>query len=159
MHPSSLVRFASLLLAAGAMLLATGCVNRSDLRGLAVQLEDVTATAAPGGGAEVSFQIRYVNENLVPVAAAGAHHEIAFNGRAFAEVESDEPIGLPQMGAVTQTVRTTVDAATAARLRELAQTGSATYTLQTVVRVRAGEDRMRSHTGGSGTIDLSDLQW
>jgi hypothetical protein len=146
-----------LLLALSCLLLLSGCLTNTKLRGLAVQLVEVQATPVPGGGADLTLNFRYLNENNIALAVATARHRVTIGAVTLGRVDSTEPIGLPRLAAGNQPVTVRIDAATAARLRELQQAGTATYRLETTIIVEAAADKLQSRTSGSGTLDLTNL--
>jgi LEA14-like dessication related protein len=139
------------------LILLSGCQSSSTIRGIAVQLVDVRATPVAGGGADLTLNISYVNENLVMIAASGARHRVTLNGVQLGRVESKEPIGLPQMGTVTQEVTLPIDPGMVARLRDMQAAGTVSYELDSTILITAGEDKMESRSSGSGTVSLANL--
>jgi len=149
------------LLSATALIAAlsflSGCLSTPELRGIAVQLTDIRAQPLDQGGAEVSLTIRYLNENLVAIAVSETEHRIWIDGMSLGRIESDQPVGLPQLGEASETLKLTVDASTAARLRQLQANGSANYRLESRLLVMAAQDELKSNTSGTGTVDVSNL--
>ncbi len=143
-----------------ALLVATlfaGCLNKAEVRGITVQLVDVSG-ARTASGAELTLRLHYLNENLVGIAADGARHRVTIGGVTLGRVENKQPIGLPQMGSDTQEVKVQIDSATADRLRALQASGVANYEMESTILISAGETDMQSRGTSSGTVSLAQLQ-
>ena len=140
-----------------ALLSTGGCLSTAKLRGLAVQLVDVRAAEAAAGQPQLVLSIRYINENLVPIAASGSEHRLTLDGVLVGRAESDRPIGLPQQGAEIQEITMTVNPAAVPRLRAMQASGAASYQLESVIIVDTGEDELESKTIGTGSVSLANL--
>ncbi|HEX2101677.1 MAG TPA: hypothetical protein VHF69_13475 [Candidatus Synoicihabitans sp.] len=134
-----------------------GCASNAKVRNIAVQLVAVKATSTSNGGAQLALSIRYFNENLVPIATSGGRHRLTLGDVTLPRIESEEPIGLPQLGSDTQDVTVTVDAGTVARLRALQSAGTVSYQLDSTLLIEAGDDDLESRTGASGSVSLAEL--
>jgi LEA14-like dessication related protein len=151
-----LPRFA-LIFASASLLLLAGCLSNTELRGIAVQLVEVKASPTTDGGAQLTLSIRYINENLVAIAASGARHKVTLNGVSLGRIDSEKPIGLPQHGTETLEYTLNVDAGTVTRLREMQAAGVANYALESSIRVLAGDEKLESRTSGSGSVAMANL--
>lgn len=146
------------LTAAFALVFLGGCLGNTKLRGLAVELVGIQASAADAGAAQLTVTIRFINENVIPIAAARSVHRLALNGVSLGRITSDRPLGLPQLGSESQALTLRVDAATVAQLRRMQAAGTANYHLESAIFVEAGDDRLESRTSATGAIDLSGLR-
>jgi LEA14-like dessication related protein len=143
-----------LFVAVTALFLTAGCASNTQIRGIAVQLIEVKVAPVAGGGADLTASIRYINENLVAIASAGSRHRLSLNGVSVGRLESEQPIGLPQMGTDVQDITVRVDGAMLARLQEMQSAGVANYQLESTIRVLAGDDKLESRTSASGSVPV-----
>lgn len=146
------LRFLASFLSLGCLALLTGCGSSGQLRGISVNLDRIT----PGPNGSATATLRFINENVVPVGISTSKHKVSINGQSLGTLNSQQPLGLPQLTTATQEVTFTLTPAQADLLRKAAPGGA--YRIESVLFVSNGEDRLDVKSQGQGTVDLSAMR-
>ncbi len=135
-----------------------GCRSVGKLGGVTVSV--VALRSMESGGAahgQVAMNLRFTNENVVPVGISRARHKLFLNGTLAGEVMNESPLGLPPLTSLSQDVTLPLTATAPAALRELAQRPQTSYRIESILYVDAGEEKMDIKTQNQGSVDLTGL--
>lgn len=139
-------------------LLFAGCGSGGKLGGVAVDVVTIRSAQPALLETEVVLGLRYTNENVVPVGFGGSRHKFYLNGTYIGQAVSNRPVGLAPLTTGTQDVTVMVkNGALLNVLRNLSQQPQASYKIESVLLVTAGEDRMEIKTQREGAVDLTGL--
>ncbi len=139
-----------LVLLAGLSLVGCTSVQKA---GIVVSVVKVAATEVALTDRKVVLQLRLQNENLMAIALASTEHKVYFNGIYFGEAVGRKPVALMERGDVPYEVTLTLaDAAQAARLREVLQSGVVNYRLETRMLCDAGGEDLYLVSKDSGQL-------
>ena len=138
------------------MLIAAGCNSSSKLGGVRVNVIDLVPTDASLLETRAQMTLRYINENVFPLAINGSVHKLYLNGDYVGKTVSDQAVGLPRLSTATQTVTLLLEnLAMVKKLQELTKTSSISYRLDSKVYLLVGEDTMTISSSSMGELDLS----
>ena len=134
------------------ILLQVGCASNPGLNGVNVTITELR----PSAGNEATMALSFVNENVIPIAVSGGTYTLYLNGTSVGKTVSNAAIGLPQQS--TGSVTVTIPLNNAAMLKKL-QDGNgaktASYRLESVLRVEAGDEHLTLKSSASGSVDVS----
>lgn len=147
--------FLRLLCLSGLALLLAGCGSGTKLGGVAITALSIRTATPATPQPQAILNLRFTNENVVPVGLSGGRHRLYINGKAAGQALSREPLGLPQLSTATQEVTVTLEPGF---LASIAGATQASYRLESVLFVTAGEERMDIKTQSQGAIDVSALR-
>lgn len=142
-----------LALLCAALLLLAGCATSARLAGISTRLETVRlGEPGPAGQTPVTVTIRYVNENLSPIAISRSRHKLQLNGSPLGEIDSSRPVGMPARDSVLQEFSLDVPSS---RLATLPLGQGVTYRIETIADIIVGANDMQSRSQESGTVALT----
>ena len=131
-----------------AVFCASGCYNRFTLGAITVR---VASIELPAEGSQAKISLRYINENVFPVAISRSTHKVYAGGKFIGDIKSNEPVGLPQLGTASQTVTVLLD--NPAALREATSAGTFPYEVRSALYVESGDQRSTIKTRASGSAE------
>lgn len=135
-----------------------GCGVDFKLSGIQVNAIEVKQVSSTTLETQVTLVLRYTNENVVPIAAANTIHKLYLNGKYVGKAVSDKPVGMPPTGTVTQeTTFMLENIALLNQLKQIAEKQTASYKLESRIRVQSGEEENEYRTSSEGAIDLRPL--
>lgn len=147
---------ASFVMVLGFML--GGCGADFKLSGIQVTIVEVKQVTATTLETQLTLVLRYTNENLIPIGASNSVHKLYLNGTFIGKSVSDKPIGMPQVGTTTQETTFHIEnIALLNQLKNIADNKTASYKLESRIRVQSGEDANEYKTTSEGAIDLRPL--
>jgi LEA14-like dessication related protein len=149
------VRYVAVLIG---LVFVAGCSSNFRLSGFSVTVIDIRPINATLLETQASMTLRYTNENVIPVAISGSSHKLYLNGSYVGKAVSKEPVGLPSLNTVTQTVTVYLEnLSLIQRLQAMAQGNNQviSYRLESQLYVEAGEDHDTTKTSSTGQLDLS----
>lgn len=137
----------------------TGCGSVGKLGGVTISVVALRSPESGGAAnAQVVMNLRFTNENVVPVGISRARHKLFLNGALAGEVMNEVPLGLPPLTSLSQDVTLPLSAAAAATLRELAHRPQTSYRIESILYIDAGEEKMDIKTQNQGSVDLTGLR-
>lgn len=146
--------FSALALIVAAAFFA-GCASGGKLGGVSISVVSIRSSQQDN---QAVVTLRYLNENVVPIGIANSRHKLFINGTLAGQSVHNQALGLPQLAAGTQDVTLTFSNPTViSTLRGLAKQPQASYRLESVLFVVAGEEKIDIKTTGQGVVDLSGL--
>ena len=104
--------------ALGFALLLAGCQTRSSIGEISVTVVDFQPTGSSLAEARAIMALRFINENLAPVAFTSSTHKLYLNGTYVGKVLNNQAVGIP--AANTSTVDVSVFFGNPGLVRQLA---------------------------------------
>ncbi len=136
----------------------TGCGSVGKLGGVTVAVLGLRSPAAEATShGKIVMNLRFTNENVVPVGISRARHKLFLNGSLAGEVMNTNAVGLPPLATATQDVLLSLNAATAANWQQLVQRSPVDYRIESVLYVDAGEETLDIKTRNQGAVDLTGV--
>lgn len=134
-----------------------GCSADFKLSGILVNIVALKQVNVTGKEAQITLALQYTNENVVPLAATTTH-KLYLNGTFVGRSVNPPPLGLPQLGTVTQdTTFQLENLSLFNQLKAMAEKQTASYKLETRIKVQSGEDENELKTVGQGSLDLRPI--
>lgn len=135
---------------------ATGCATLPKVGGVAVSLVSVTPQQSTLFETTALVTLRLTNEGSAPLGLAGATHRIFVNGTYVGRAVTSEPLRLPGLGTLTQTVTAHLENLTLLRkAQELGNVPSVDYRIES--RLLPSDERGEVGAVATGQLDLSGL--
>ncbi len=133
------------------LLITLGCNSAAKLGGVTVTIAELTPDAS---AQKLDAKLLYKNENVLSLAVSETTHALYLNGIKIGKTHSKVPVGLPQLGQVTQTLSFSVE--NQKNLSALlADGGPVAYRIESVLLLEAGEDdEIKIKTASSGTTSV-----
>lgn len=150
------IRWLTLLSLAVCALFFAGCSSMPKLTGITIRLDGLKLNAPPSGEAHAVLTLRFVNENIVPIAIRNAVYKLYLNGAYIGEAQARRPAGVPPMSASeTQTLTLPLtDAALIGRLRTLLAADAVSYRLEGQIFASTYGEANKVSIRSAGTLDL-----
>jgi LEA14-like dessication related protein len=146
------------LVAVATGLFASGCATMPQEGGVAVNLVSIRPLQSSLFETSAELTLRFTNESSRPLALAGSTHRLYVNGTYIGRAVTNEPLTLPQLGTMTQTLTAHVEnLALMRKAQELGNVSSVDYKIDS--RLHATD----AHGGGTlaatstGQLDLGGL--
>lgn len=138
-------------------LFATGCMSTPRVGEITVTVVEFTPSANALSQPGAVLTLRFINENLIPVALSGSKHKLYFNGTYVGKIENTKAVGLAPSSAKTHDV--TISFENLAFVRQLALRGDpvVSYRLVNSMEYREWEEKIYLKSETNSTIDLSSL--
>jgi len=139
-------------------LLFTGCLSTPPIGEISVSVENFQPIGASLAEARAIMNVRFVNENLVPVAFSGSTHKLYLNGTYVGKAVNIEPIGLAPLSISVRDVVISFD--NLALIRQLTSGDRDTvvsYRLNSVMSYQQGDDKEELKAETNGSLDLAPL--
>ena len=132
----------------------TGCMTPPKV---GETLVEFTAPAHALSQPRAVLTLRFINENLIPVALEGSKHKLYLNGTYVGEIENNEAVGLAPSSAKTHDVAIFFE--NLALVRQLATQANpvVSYRLVNVMEYRQSQEKSYLKSETNSTIDLSSL--
>lgn len=145
-------------LALGFLLLG-GCATDLRISGVSISIVNLRPINATVFETQAALTLRYTNESVVPIAVSSASHKVYLNGSYIGKSVNSDPVGMPSMNTVTQTVTLMVENLALLQQIQAMRGGSSvvTYRIESVLRVDAGEAYDNVKLNSTGQVDLSAL--
>jgi LEA14-like dessication related protein len=144
--------------ALGFALLLAGCQTRSSIGEISVTVVDFQPTGSSLLESRAIMTLRFINENLAPVAFSGSTHKLYLNGTYVGKAVNNQAVGIPS--ASTNTVDVAVFFENLALVKQLAsldRNSEVSYRLTSVLFYRRGDDEEKIKADTSGRLDLAPL--
>tara|TARA_R110002094_G_C4768667_1_gene200176 strand:+ start:105 stop:512 length:408 start_codon:yes stop_codon:yes gene_type:complete len=124
---------------------------------ITVTLVEFTAPAHALSQPRAVLTLRFINENLIPVALEGSKHKLYLNGTYVGKIENTEAVGLAPSSVKTHDV--TIFFENLALVRQLASQANpiVSYRLVNVMEYRQNQEKNYLKSETNSTIDLSSL--
>ena len=140
-------------------LLLGGCATDLKISGVSVTVVNLRPVNATVFETEAQLTVRYINESVVPIAVSGSTHRLYLNGDYIGRAVTKEPVGLPSLNTVTQTVNLFIEnLSLVQRLHSIQQSSTVSYRLDSVLLVEAGDTHDNVKLRSTGQLDLSALR-
>ncbi|PTY06422.1 hypothetical protein DB347_13430 [Opitutaceae bacterium EW11] len=135
----------------------SSCSTDFKLSGISISITDFRPKNATLLETEAAMTLRYMNENVVPIAVSGSTHKLYLNGTYVGKSVSKEAVGLPSLNTATQTVPVYMEnLALVQKLLTLSEgTTAISYRLESELFVLVGEEHDSVKIVSSGQLDLS----
>jgi hypothetical protein len=136
-----------------------GCNSGPRLSGVTATLAGIRPADAKALDAGAILTLRYVSENVNALGFSGSTHKFYLNGSYVGKATSNEPVGLPPLGAVTQEVTVIFEKPEVVR-QAVAAHGQppAQYRLESVMRFTDGEEHLELKSNFEGIVNLRGLE-
>lgn len=135
----------------------TGCMSPPKVGEITVTLLEFKAPAHALAQPRAVLTLRFINENLIPVALEGSKHKLYFNGTFVGEIDNTEAVGLAPSSIKNHDA--TIFFENLALVRQLAMQDNpvVNYRLVNVMEYRQNEEKNYLKSETNSTIDLSSL--
>lgn len=157
MSPMITARLISVF-ALGFALLLAGCQTRSSIGEISVTVVDFQPTGSSLAEARAIMALRFINENLAPVAFTSSTHKLYLNGTYVGKVLNNQAVGIP--AANTSTVDVAVFFGNPGLVRQLAGSSdghAVSYRLTSSMEYQRGDQTETIKADTSGSVDLTPL--
>ena len=138
------------------VLFQTGCASNPGLNGVVVTLTSLRPVPGSSAGSQATMALSLVNENVIPIAISGGSYTLYLNGTSVGKTVSNDAVGLPQQS--TASLNVTISLNNAALVKNL-QDGNgaktASYRLEGVLRIEAGDEHLTLKSSASGSVDVT----
>ncbi len=137
--------------------LLAGCQSPPKVGEITVTIVDATSPGQTLTQSRAILSLRFINENLVPVALEGSKHKLYLNGTYVGEAVNGSPIGLAPSSTRIQEVPIIFE--NTELVRRLAQSSNpvVSYRLVNVMEYRKSDETEYLKSETNATIDLSGL--
>jgi LEA14-like dessication related protein len=138
-------------------LFVTGCMTTPKVGEITVTIVEFTSSSNLLSQPRASLTLRFINENLIPVALSASKHKLYFNGTFVGEIENTKAVGLAPSSAKTHDVA--IFFQNLALVRQLASKPNpvVSYRLVNVMEYRNSDEKNYLKSETNSTIDLSSL--
>jgi LEA14-like dessication related protein len=137
------------------LFLASGCNSGLKLSDVLVDVIDYRPTTSD---TQAQLTLRFNNENVFSIAIAGVTSKLYLNGTYVGKVESQEAIGITQLGTINRDVVLLIEnTAFMRQLQESVSAPSISYRLESTLLLEASEDRMKMRYVSNGQISTASL--
>lgn len=139
-------------------LFTAGCATRTSIGEVSVTLVDIKPAGSTLLESRAIMTLRYINENVIPVAFAGSNHKLYLNGTYVGKAVNSQAIGLAPTSTATQEVAVFFDNLQLIKqLANMGQTRTVSYKLESSMIYKKGDEIEYIPSVTSGSIDLSSL--
>lgn len=139
-------------------LLLAGCQTRSSIGEISVTVVDFKPTGSSLLESRAIMTLRFINENLAPVAFTSSTHKLYLNGTYVGRAVNNQAVGIPS--ASTNTIDVAVFFENLALINQLADVGrnsSVSYRLTSEMVYQQGDETEKIKADTSGSVDLAPL--
>lgn len=138
-------------------LFVSGCQSPPSVGEITVTVVEFKPMGRSFTDSRAVVTLRFINENVVPVALEGSKHKLYLNGSFAAEIINTEAIGLAPTSAKTLDVAISFE--NPALVRQLAASGSShtSYRLNSMLEYLREDEKEYLKSETNGTLDLSQL--
>lgn len=134
----------------------SGCGSVGKLGGVTVSVLSIRPSSASSVGSKAMMTLQFTNENVVPIGISRVRHKLYLNGTLVGDIRNEQAVGIPPLKTTIQEIALPFEKPEAlSNLRALAQQPQASYRIESVLYVEAGEDTMEIKTQHQGSVDLS----
>ena len=134
-----------------------GCQSPPSVGEITVTVVEVKTLGHRLNEPQVIITLRFINENVVPVALEGSTHKLYLNGTFVGEAINLEAIGLAPTSAHTRDVSISFE--NPALVQQLAASGNShvSYRLKSMLEYLREDEKEYLKSETNGTVDLSQL--
>ncbi len=139
-------------------LLLAGCQSPSSVGEIAVTVVDIKPTGSSLFESRAIMTLRFINENIMPVAFSNSTHKLYLNGTYVGNAVNNQPVGLAPTS--TQTLEVALfleNLKLINQLSRLSQSNEVSYRLTSTLSYQAGDEKDKIKADTSGSIDLTPL--
>ena len=134
----------------------SGCGSVGKLGGVTVSVLSIRPSSASSADSKAMMTLQFTNENVVPIGISRVRHKLYLNGTLVGDIRNEQAVGIPPLKTTTQEIALPFEKPEVlSSLRALAQQPQASYRIESVLYVEAGEDTMEIKTQHQGSVDLS----
>lgn len=135
----------------------SGCGSVGKLGGVTVSVLSIRPSASSSeANPNATMTLEFTNENVVPIGISRVRHKLYLNGTLASDIRNEQAVGIPPLKTATQQLPLPLDKPDLlSTLRTLAQQPQASYRIESVLYVEAGEDTMEIKTEHQGSVDLT----
>ncbi|MBX7123689.1 MAG: hypothetical protein K1X42_16290 [Opitutaceae bacterium] len=139
------------------LIVFSGCGSVGKLGGVTVSVLSIRPSpSASSADSKAMMTLQFTNENVVPIGISRVRHKLYLNGTLVSDIRNEQAVGIPPLKTITQEIALPFEKPEVlSSLRALAQQPHASYRIESVLYVEAGEDTMEIKTQHQGSVDLS----
>lgn len=139
------------------LIVFSGCGSVGKLGGVTVSVLSIRPSpSASSADSKAMMTLQFTNENVVPIGISRVRHKLYLNGTLASDIRNEQAVGIPPLKTATQQLPLPLDKPDLlSTLRTLAQQPQASYRIESILYVEAGEDTMEIKTQHQGSVDLS----
>ena len=126
-----------------------GCSSAPKLEKVEVQIKDLSATTAA-----TTMTLRFLNPNNIPLVVPSSEHTLYLGGTSLGVIKNHKPLGIPSLGTVSESILLSGDTAKAVGRFIADHPGSATYALESNLRLNWNDALFNYKTASQGYVTL-----
>ncbi|MCF7688835.1 MAG: LEA type 2 family protein [Cephaloticoccus sp.] len=139
-------------------LFVTSCQTTSKIGAIGVTVVDFKPTGSSLLESRAIMTLRFINENLSPVAFSGSTHKLYLNGTYVGKAVNNQAVGLAPISTTTQDVAVFFEnVALVNQFARLGQNTEVSYRLTSVLFYQQGDEKDEYDVETNGSIDLAPL--
>lgn len=139
----------------GAVLLSS-CSANFHLSGISISITDFKPTNATLLETQAAMTLRFMNENVVPIAVSGATYKLYLNGTYVGKTVTKDAVGLPALNTATQTIPVYLEnLALVQKMLTVSENSTIDYRMECELLVLVGEEHDTLKVTTTGRLDLS----